>query len=131
MKIIRKQSNNNSDPGIFSDLAFLLIIFFIVLATFATRYTLQLDFPASKYSEKKATIIEISLPGNDFAIYKKETIPLNHLNDLFTRENFSPESVVRLQVAANCPYQQAVTFLDNAGNAGITSVNIELLDNNK
>ena len=84
-----------------------------------------------KYSEKKATIIEISLPGNDFAIYKKETIPLNHLNDFFTRENFSPESVVRLQVAANCPYQQAVTFLDNAGNAGITSVNIELLDNNK
>ena len=46
-------------------------------------------------------------------------------------ENFSPKSVVRLQVAANCPYQQAVTFLDNAGNAGITSVNIELLDNNK
>ena len=39
MKIPRKHSDNNDEPAIFSDLAFLLMIFFIVLAGFAAKYT--------------------------------------------------------------------------------------------
>lgn len=128
MKIARRQTQNDNEPGIFSDLAFLLIIFFIVLAAFTVKYALQLNFPVSKYSDDKSSIIEITLPGNNVAIYKEETIFLDQLGNFFDKENFSTQSIIKLQIAAACPYQQAVTFLDFAGNAGITSVNIELSD---
>ena len=128
MKITRNHSKNNEEDGIFSDLAFLLIIFFIVLAAFAVKYTLQVTFPTSKYSDTKASIIEIVLPGNNIAIYKDKTIQINQLTDFFCNEKVSIENIIRLKVAANCPYQQAVTFLDCAANAGFTSINIELQD---
>lgn len=133
MKITRNQSKNNEEAGIFSDLAFLLIIFFIVLAAFTVKYSLQVTFPTSKYSDTKASVIEIILPGNDIAIYKDKTIQINQLTDFFSNEKLSTENIIiiRLKVAASCPYQQAVTFLDCAGNAGFTSINIELQDNSK
>ena len=131
MKITRTPSKNNEEAGIFSDLAFLLIIFFIVLAAFTVKYSLQVTFPTSKYSDTKASVIEIILPGNDIAIYKDKTIQINQLTDFFSNEKLSTENIIRLKVAASCPYQQAVTFLDCAGNAGFTSINIELQDNSK
>lgn len=130
MRIARKQMQNDNEPGIFSDLAFLLIIFFIVLAVFNAKYMFQLHFPVSKYSDDTSSIIEIILPGNNTAIYKEETIFLDQLGSFFNKEHFPTQSVIKLHIAATCPYQQAVTFLDFAGNAGITSVNIELSDNN-
>lgn len=130
MKIARKQMQNDNEQGIFSDLAFLLIIFFIVLAAFSIKYTFQLNFPTAKYSDDKSPIIEITLPGNNAAIYKEETISLDRLDSFFNEKNFSAQSVIKLRIAAACPYQQAVTFLDSAGNAGITAVNIALQDEN-
>lgn len=130
MKIARKQIQSDNEPGIFCDLAFLLIIFFIVLAAFTVKYTFQLSFPAAKYSDDKSSIIEIILPGNDVAVYKEETITLDQLDVFFSRKKFPAQSVIKLRIAAACPYQQAVTFLDSASNAGITSVNITLSDNN-
>ena len=86
MKITRNHSKNNEEAGIFSDLAFLLIIFFIVLAAFAVKYTLQVTFPTSKYSDTKASIIEIVLPGNNIAIYKDKTIQINqYIFTIYTR----------------------------------------------
>lgn len=130
MRIAHKQMQNDNEPGIFSDLAFLLIIFFIVLAVFSVKYAFQLHFPVSKYSDDTSSIIEIILPGNNTIIYKEETISLDQLDSFFNKENFPAESVIKLQTAAACPYQQVVTFLDFAGNVGITSINIGLSDNN-
>ena len=133
VKIHRKHSDNNDEPAIFSDLAFLLMIFFIVLAGFAAKYTLHLNLPVSSKESVAVPppIVEINLPGNNTIIYNQETLPLDSLSSFFTDKNFSPKTVIKLQVASTCPYQQAVTFLDCAGNAGMTSVNIELMDNAK
>jgi biopolymer transport protein ExbD len=115
MKIKRKKIINVADSGALSDLAFLLIIFFIVIAVFNVNKGFILGLP-QKGSTKIVNvkdIIKINLTKENNLIYDEQKITLDEVEKLVKeRINARPNMTFLLKISPEAKYQNVVTVVD-------------------
>ncbi len=92
MQIKRKEREDPEiDVGSFSDIAFLLIIFFIVTTTFIKTAGNKIDIPSGSQSKSgnEGKELTILLKGNIIQIGEDQrTVDLTQLEDLLRKEDF-------------------------------------------
>ena len=98
MKLNRKNRDMPEiDVGAFSDIAFLLIVFFILTTTFAKPSGQEIEIPAgSKSNSKKKKKITVVLKEGDI-LYGKEgkTVSLEDLKRLLAEQKFKEKSTAQ------------------------------------
>jgi biopolymer transport protein ExbD len=126
MKIKRKaRGNAELDVSAFSDIAFLLIIFFILTTTFVKPFGHRLRIPSgtSDQSEKRDTQLTLVLrKGRILYGEKAEDISLDELRARLARERFAEKAegdrLVIVESADDVPYDhyfQVVMAITHAG----------------
>jgi len=86
IKIRKKKVINALESGSLSDLAFLLIIFFIVIAVFNVNMGFLLDLPKKNSSKIVNTqdIIRVAIEADAQITCDEETVTIEKLQDLVT-----------------------------------------------
>ena len=119
----RKKLLNIADSGALSDLAFLLIIFFIVIAVFNVNKGFILGLP-QKGSTKIVNvenIIKIILTKDNNLIYNDQNIKLNEVEKLVKEKlKARPNMTFLLKINPETKYQDVVTVVDS-----ILSLNVD------
>ena len=119
----RKKLLNIADSGALSDLAFLLIIFFIIIAVFNVNKGFLLGLP-QKGSTKIVNIediIKVILTKDNNLIYNDHDIKLEELEKLVKeRINVRPNMTFLLKISPEAKYQNVVSVVDS-----ILSLNVD------
>lgn len=121
MKLPRKESESEIPTSSMADIAFLLIIFFMVTAVFSATKGLDFKLPSdddnSPPEEEEAVFIKVS-PGQVLVDCKpmepEEILP--YLEPKLLR---NPEKPVILYVNAAAEYQEMITVYDQLGSAKV------------
>ncbi|HOJ64271.1 MAG TPA: biopolymer transporter ExbD [Spirochaetota bacterium] len=117
MKIKRKNRNifDIADSGSMSDLAFLLIIFFIVIAIFNINKGFILGLP-QKNSTKIVNIkdiIKINIKENGDIFYNKEKVTIDDIEKNIKEDlDNNPNLTVLLKIEENVKYQNVVNIIE-------------------
>ena len=120
MKLPRKPAESEIPTSSMADIAFLLIIFFMVTAVFSA--TKGLDFKLPKDDEnqppeqEEAVFIKVSATG-DILVDCKPMLPGEILPYLEPKLMRNPEKPVILYTAADAEYQMMITVYDELGSA--------------
>jgi biopolymer transport protein ExbD len=124
MVIKRRPRRKDSDSAAFSDLAFLLIIYFIVIAGFSVNKGFLMNLPAKDSTRLvlKDDILryELDAAGSiryDDAVIDRVTAGQDIRAGLAAHPNLS----VVLTVDKDCPWQQLVSFVEMAQNLRVDS----------
>lgn len=119
----REKSEAEVSVGAFPDIAFLLIIFFILTTSFIQNKGTRLDIPAgeNKQGETKKETPTILLSEKDIK-YNKKSITPRALRETLKAENFPKKAesdrVVILECQGDVKYQRyfsIVTIINNSG----------------
>ncbi|MBN2544802.1 MAG: biopolymer transporter ExbD [Spirochaetes bacterium] len=125
---------NIAESGALSDLAFLLIIFFIITAVFSINRGFILGLP-QKDSTKIVNvedIIRITLNEDNKIIYMQNQINLTQLEDIVKeRLNFRPNMTFLLKIHPESTYQYVVDIVDKVRNLDVENFSFSLLENEK
>jgi biopolymer transport protein ExbD len=118
MKISRKNKNSKgiADSGTLSDLAFLLIIFFIVIAVFNVNEGFILGLPRVDSAKlvNAEEIIKVYLNENNELFYKEEKMTLEELEELVSENYYQkPDMTFLLKVSPDARYQDFVNVVDS------------------
>lgn len=100
-----------SDSGALNDLAFLLIIYFIVIAGFQVHQGFLLSLPEKGAATwvKKDAILRVRLDAEGAAWIGEERLELGDLEKRMARSVAArPDLTVRLDIAPDAPYQAVV-----------------------
>jgi biopolymer transport protein ExbD len=132
MRIKRSfKSTNEINMASTSDIAFLLIIFFIVTSSFIFKDGLPLVLPSKNKKAKEVRqedITTVAVKGNDFiTINERRTNPREletKLGDL-TRKN--ADAVVLLKIEKSVMYQKAIDVIDIAKYAGVKKLSLRMM----
>jgi biopolymer transport protein ExbD len=133
MKIRRKNKKYKGivDSGALSDLAFLLIIFFIVIAVFNVNKGFMLGLPMADSARlvNVEEIIKVYLDENNVLYYKDEKIMLNELEEL-VRANFieKPDMTFLLKVHPETQYQEFVNIVERIKKLEIENFSFSMLE---
>lgn len=117
LKLNKKKRDMMSiaDSGALSDLAFLLIIFFIVIAVFNVNIGFMLGLP-QKQSTKIVNvedIIKVQLTSKNELLYKEETKSLGDIEKLVEeRLKVRPNMTFLLKISPKAKYQEVVNVVD-------------------
>ncbi|HOL56841.1 MAG TPA: biopolymer transporter ExbD [Spirochaetota bacterium] len=117
MKIKRKNRNifDIADSGSMSDLAFLLIIFFIVIAIFNINKGFILGLP-QKNSTKIVNIkdiIKINIKENGDIFYNKEKVTIDDIEKNIKEDlDNNPNLTILLKIEENVKYQNVVNIIE-------------------
>lgn len=117
MKIIRKKKHiiDISESGALSDLAFILIIFFIVIAVFNVHKGFLIDLP-KKGSKKYVHIdelIKVYINQNNLVIYKNKKIEQEKLEEIVNATlKVYPNMTFLLRIHPKAKYQSVVSVVD-------------------
>lgn len=110
-----KKGLDFADSGALSDLAFLLIVFFIVIAVFNINKGFILGLP-QKGSTKIVNveeIIKVSLDENNDLLYKDRKLTLDELKILVSdRLEIRPNMTFLLKIKPETAYQNVVNIVD-------------------
>lgn len=113
--IKRKNKINIGDSGALSDLAFLLIIFFIVIAVFNINSGFMLALP-QKHSEKLVNIediVKVDLTKNNTFLYKGDVKTVEEVEDIIRKKLIThPNMTFYLRIDPETRYQNVVTVVD-------------------
>lgn len=132
MKIKRSfKSTNEINLASTSDIAFLLIIFFIVTSSFIFKDGLPLVLPSKNKQAKevkKEEITTVEVRGND--VVTMNSVPLKpddlekKLADLIKKDR---ESVVLLKIEKSVMYQKAIDMIDIVKFAGVKKLSLRMM----
>ncbi len=112
------------------DIVFLLLIFFMVTATFSHRSQLQLELPdaVGERHSKDEKIITISIAKDGRIAINENTLINNDINTLIQaleKESQGDKSrLIAIHADVDVPFQLAVTAMDAAGQLGFKSIRI-------
>ena len=103
------------NAGSMADIAFLLLIFFMLTSTLVTTNALDLVLPNSTAQTVKKQRVSVSINENLEYFIDKENIELNYLESmLVTKLAGQDEQVVVLRVDKSVPIEYAVEVMDIA-----------------
>ena len=133
MKIKRKKKKiiNIADSGALSDLAFLLIIFFIVIAVFSVNKGFILGLP-QKGSTKIVNvedIIKITLTEENNLIFENKNIELNEVEEIVKdRLKERPNMTFLLKISPEAGYQDVVTVVDTVLRLNVDNFSFSMIE---
>jgi len=131
MKITRKKRNriDIAESGALSDLAFLLIIFFIVIAVFNVNKGFLLKLP-KKDSHKIVNtedIFKISLRQNGTLFVKNQNITLSEVeSNIVALKAERPNMTFLLQIDPEARYQHVVEIVELVRNIGVDNFSFNM-----
>jgi len=122
MKLPRKETVSEIPTSSMADIAFLLIIFFMVTAVFSA--TKGLDFKLPQDDENKQTEVEEAVfikvnPDSSILVDCKPMAPGEILPYLEKKLSRNPEKPVILYTDAYAPYQAMIAVYDVLGSAKV------------
>ncbi len=122
MKLPRKETVSEIPTSSMADIAFLLIIFFMVTAVFSA--TKGLDFKLPQDDENKQTEVEEAVfikvnPDSSILVDCKPMAPREILGYLEPKLMRNPEKPVILYTDAYAPYQAMIAVYDVLGSAKV------------
>lgn len=115
LKKEKKKMIDPSESGSLNDLAFLLIIYFIVIATFNVNQGFILGLPQKLSSKIVNTedIIKINLKEDGDLYYKGDKVDYTQLESLIKeRLKVRPNMTFMLKIAPDTAYQNVVSVID-------------------
>jgi biopolymer transport protein ExbD len=124
MKLLRKKRAAADGSSASSDIAFLLIIYFIVIAGFNVNKGFLMNLPAKDSSRLilKEDLLRFELDNEGSIIYQDNVIARAEAERLIkTGINSNPNIAVILAISANAPWQQVVSFVESAQKLQIDS----------
>jgi biopolymer transport protein ExbD len=114
MKLTRRQRPPHEDSAALSDLAFLLIIYFIVIAGFNLNKGFLMNLP-SKDSTRvilKDDLLRFELNNVGALVYQGETLDWSLAErEIRTAISSNPNLAVALSIDPHSPWQQVVSFV--------------------
>jgi biopolymer transport protein ExbD len=117
MKIPRKNKKNISiaDSGALSDLAFLLIVFFIVIAVFTVNQGFMLGLP-QKSSTKIVhvdDIIKIMINEDNQLLHDDKNVTLEDVENLLSKKlSEKPDMTFLLKIHPDARYQNVIDIMN-------------------
>jgi biopolymer transport protein ExbD len=129
MRIAHRRSSNPEIPLVStSDVAFLLLIFFLSTAALNVQRGLLLDLPRAgdvpaEVAESRLVTVEILADGT-FALDGARVTVAGLRSGLSAKVDAVPDAVVRLLVAPAAPYHSFVTALDQVKLSGARELSL-------
>lgn len=117
MKIKRKKIKNINiaESGALSDIAFLLIVFFIVIAVFSSNKGFILGLP-QKSSSKVVhidDIIKVSLTKNNNLVYEEKIVTIEEVEKIVDKRlKKRPNMIFLMNIHPDARYQNVVDVLN-------------------
>jgi biopolymer transport protein ExbD len=124
MKLTRKKKLGFLDTAASSDLAFLLIIYFIVIAGFNINTGFLMNLPAKNSTRMihKDDLIRFNLDKDGLIIYNEELIGIPEARNLIaSAQTANPEIAVMLTIDPQARWQRVVSFVEIAQDLRIES----------
>ncbi|MDR1353375.1 MAG: biopolymer transporter ExbD [Treponema sp.] len=124
MKLSRKNRPAADGSSASSDIAFLLIIYFIVIAGFNVNKGFLMNLPAKDSSRLilREDLLRFELDNAGSIIYQDNVIARAEAERLIrTGINSNPNIAVILAISADAPWQQVVSFVESAQKLQIDS----------
>jgi biopolymer transport protein ExbD len=117
MKLPRKKRSGADGSSASSDIAFLLIIYFIVIAGFNVNKGFLMNLPAKDSSRLilKEDLLRFELDNAGSIIFQGDTIGCAEAEQLIRAGiNGNPNIAVILTISPKAPWQQVVSFVESA-----------------
>jgi biopolymer transport protein ExbD len=128
----RKAGVDIADSGALSDLAFLLIIFFIVIAVFNVNlgFILGLPRPDSTKVVNTEDLVRATLAANGSLAANGETVTTGELEQLLTeRLAVRPNMTLLLSIDPETPYQRVVDVVQVVRKTGVERFSFQMEEN--
>lgn len=132
MKLKRKINQNTEiSAGAMSDLAFLLIIFFIMFAVFEVSrgFLIQLPKKHSKKTVRTDEIVKIILNKKGEMRVDNKQIDLLSLKDIILRKKKQEKDlIVYILVHSQCQYQNLIDLINLTRETEVFNLSFKMLD---
>jgi biopolymer transport protein ExbD len=129
MKIKRLKKHSFLDSSSASDVAFLLIIYFIVIAGFNVNKGFLLNLPAKDSSRLilKDDLIRFEMDGGGRIIYEENVIGIQDARNLiYSAQKSNPNIAVIITIDPNAYWQNVVSFVELAQDMKIDSFSFSM-----
>ena len=126
----RKKRIDIADSGALSDLAFLLIVFFIVIAVFNANKGFMLSLPRKNSSKilNVNDIVKVTLTEDNRLTYKDNAVTNEQLKEIVKeRQQLRPNLTFLLKVHPEAKYQFVVNVLDLIRELGVDNFSFSML----
>lgn len=130
IKIKRKKRFDVSDSGALSDLAFLLIIFFIVIAVFNINRGFILGLPKKNSSKLVNTeeIIKVTLTSTNEILYQDNPVEMAQLEEIIDeRLRIKPNMTILFKVSPEARYQDVVYIVEAVRKRDVENFSFSML----
>ncbi|GHV68762.1 hypothetical protein AGMMS49928_09110 [Spirochaetia bacterium] len=131
MKIRRRGKKSGDESSASSDVAFLLIIYFIVIAGFNVNRGFIMNLPAKDSTRliQKDDLLRFELDRAGDLFYRGESINLNGAeNEIRQAVEARPNLAVVLSVDPRSPWQNVVSFVELAQKLSVDSFSFTMQD---
>ncbi|MDR2953418.1 MAG: biopolymer transporter ExbD [Treponema sp.] len=129
MKIIRKKRASFSESGAASDIAFLLIIYFIVIAGFNVNKGFLLNLPAKDSTRLilKEDLLRFEMDGEGKIMYDGEAVGIHRAKTVISQAQMeNPNIAVIITIDAAAHWQEVVSFVELAQDLKIDSFSFSM-----
>ena len=129
MKIKRIKKHGLSDSGAASDIAFLLIIYFIVIAGFNVNMGFLMNLPAKDSTRLilSEDLVRFDMDENGSIIYREEIIEIPQAESIIsTAQNINPNIAVIITIDGQAAWQNVVSFVELAQDLQIDSFSFSM-----
>jgi len=129
MKIKRLKKHSFLDSSSASDVAFLLIIYFIVIAGFNVNKGFLLNLPAKDSSRLilKEDLIRFEMDGEGRIVYEEKIISIQDAKNLiYSAQNSNPNIAVIITIDKNARWQNVVSFVELAQDMKVDSFSFSM-----
>jgi biopolymer transport protein ExbD len=129
MKLHRAKRSPFDDSSASSDIAFLLIIYFIVIAGFNVNKGFLMDLPAKDSTRLllKEELLRFEMSGAGAIFYDERPLASSEV-ELLIRSNVAaqPNLAVALVIASAAPWQSVVSFVELAQKLQVDSFSFSM-----
>lgn len=110
-----------------ADVAFLLLIFFLASAQFATEFGIPLQLPGiGSVKVRSENVLAIRAAADGRVYVREQEVGLRRVRDLVAAELAgNPQLVVLIETAADAPYERMVDVLDEVKSAQAERISIK------
>jgi len=129
MKIKRLKKHSFLDSSSASDVAFLLIIYFIVIAGFNVNKGFLLNLPAKDSSRMilKEDLIRFEMDGEGRIIFEEKIISIQDARNLiYSAQSSNPNIAVIITIDKNAYWQNVVSFVELAQDMKVDSFSFSM-----
>jgi len=132
MTLNRRKKHSHEDTSALSDLAFLLIIYFIVIAGFNINKGFLLTLPAKDSTRMvlREELLRFELAPDGALVFQGEAVDAAFAEQAIGQGIAArPNLAVVLTIAPECPWQQVVAFVELAERLQVDSFSFTMQKN--